>query len=185
MKITVINGTNRIGNKTMNISQEAISIVSDLGYNSSLVTLQNFTDLFRGDYLNLSNANAGQKKDIQNMIDSDVLFFVVPTYNRGIPAPLKNFLDILDEDNAFNNKVIGIIASNKSQSFGADQAAQVINGILSFGKLNSFIVPRINITDHSNIDKVRLEDFIKYVTSFVKRQEGDSAALGRYYLGTV
>jgi NAD(P)H-dependent FMN reductase len=184
MKITVINGTNRIGNKTMNISQEAISIVSDLGYDSSLVNLTNFTDLFRGEYLSLNNANAAQKKDIQDMIDADVLLFVVPTYHRGIPAPLKNFLDILDEDSAFDNKVIGIIASNKSQSFGADQAAQVINGILSFGKLNSFVVPRINITDHSNINTERLEGFMEYVISFAKKQSKGFGEMTDFYLGT-
>jgi NAD(P)H-dependent FMN reductase len=170
MKITIINGTNRVGNKTKNISKEASRIVSSFGYDFQIVTLDNFTQLFRGEYINLESANKAQKIDIQNMIDADVLLFVVPTYHRGIPSPLKNFLDTLDEDSAFDNKVIGIIASNKTQSFGADQAAQVINGILSFGKLNSFIIPRINITDHDDIDSERLKEFIGYVVNFVNNR---------------
>ena len=168
MKITIINGTNRIGNKSQNISHAAHIIARKLGYSSYVVTLENFTELFRGKYLTLDSASLQQCLDIEHMIQADVLLFVVPIYHHGIPSSLKNFLDLLDSDEAFNNKVIGFISSNKRRMDGVNQTIEVLNGILSYRKLHSFIVPRVTITDHDNIDKKRLEDYIHYCLHFVK-----------------
>ncbi|MBI2641591.1 NAD(P)H-dependent oxidoreductase [Candidatus Roizmanbacteria bacterium] len=169
MKISIINGTNRIGNKTIQISLVAQQLVEKSGYESVLITLDNFNQLFRGEYITLKKANRLQKKDIAHMIEADILIFVVPTYHGGIPSPLKNFLDILKSKEAFDNKVIGIIgSSDDNRDLGARQTAQIINAILSYYKLKSFVIPRINITNFDDIDRDRLVNYIQYCISFLR-----------------
>lgn len=172
MRITIINGTNKMGNKTINISQVVNAIAKKLGNETYLVTLDNFDQLFRGEHIRLENANENQKKDMRNMIETDVLLFVVPTYHSGIPSPLKNFLDSVKEKALFENKIIGIIAANDSnQNLGARQARQVINGILAYNKAISFVVPIIPIIDFEEIDSNRIEEFIHYCSQFIDRHD--------------
>src|SRR3989344_2074305 len=159
--ITIINGTNRIGNKTQRISLELFGQSQALGLHPSFITLDNFQELFRGTYITLEDATGDMRQDLLSMEDAGMLVFVVPTYHHGIPSPLKNFLDTIEGRELFDGKIIGLISSNAhSQTDGARQASEVINGILSHEKVQSFVLPRITSIDHSSIDKKRLKDFL-------------------------
>ena len=168
MKITIINGTNRTGNKSIKVTTNTAEIINELGYESSIVTMNNFKELFTGNYLNFIEANTNQKIDLENMQSADVLIFVSPTYHHGIPAALKNFLEIIKEKVIYENKVIGLISSNSSgRAYGAYQAMEVLHGIIAYNKLNSYIISTVPIIDHENIDNERICEFIKYCSSLL------------------
>jgi len=165
MKITIINGTNRIGNKSMEVSKASQGIINDLGHESKLITLDNFDALFRGEYINFENANESQKGDLENMLWADILIFVVPTYHHGIPSPLKNFLDIINDVSVFEGKKVGFIAVGKD-SKGVIQTQQVISGIFSYNENKSYTMPKVAIISPSDIDTKRLQDYFKYCVKF-------------------
>lgn len=167
MKITVINGTNRKGNESMKISRATKDVLTKKSIDNYLVTLKNFDTLFHGDYLNLGNANPAQKRDLENIISADILIFIVPTYHSGIPSPLKNFFDIVKMKELYEGKVIGFIGTD--EDLGARQAVQVINGIMSYDKVYSFVAPRITLLGFADIDMKRLEEHIDYLIAFVKK----------------
>lgn len=167
MKITVINGTNRIENKSLSIAESALAVAKKLGFETSLITLDNFDTLFRGRYIDVGSATQAQKRDIRNMMDADILLFVVPTYHSGIPSPLKNFLDALKCFDCFDGKVITLVAgSDHNQDLGARQTTQVLSGILSYNKARSFVTPRISIVDFNDIDNERLREHLAYAITF-------------------
>ena len=161
MKFTLINGTNRVGNNSINITKAVSGIVKDFGHDANIVTLDNFDQLFRGDYINFSNANEVQKIDLENMAWADILIFVVPTYHHGISGSLKNFFDIVNEVTAYDKKKIGFIAIGKSVE-AIRQTEQVLRGIFSFFKNKSFILPKDCIVSPYEIEKEKLEEYIKY-----------------------
>ncbi|OGC47494.1 hypothetical protein A2713_00180 [candidate division WWE3 bacterium RIFCSPHIGHO2_01_FULL_35_17] len=165
MKFTLINGTNRLGNRSIEITKAAAEIVKDFGHDANIVTLDNFDQLFRGDYINLSNANEVQKIDLENMAWADILIFVVPTYHHGIPSPLKNFLDIINDVSVFEGKKVGFIAVGKD-SKGVIQTQQVISGIFSYNENKSYTMPKVAIISPSDIDTKRLQDYFKYCVKF-------------------
>lgn len=170
MKLTIINGTNRIGNKTIKISQAVLAEAQKLGHETRLVDLNNFTELFRGKYLEkLEGANEGQRKDLENMARADVLIFVVPTYHHSLPGSLKNFLDLLKYLPALDQKIIGVVSSNERLGVdGARAAIQAINGILAFEELTSFVVPKILKINFEEIDRKLISEFIPYLQNFPK-----------------
>ena len=167
MKFTIINGTNRIGNKSLEVSKASQDIIKNLGHESRLITLDNFDALFRGEYINLKNANEAQKIDLENMIWADVLIFVVPTYHHGISSSLKNFLDIVGEVSVYEAKKIGLIASNGGID-GLRQTGQILSGILAFNNNNTYLLPKdciVSVKD-KEIDKDRLANYISYCVGF-------------------
>ena len=165
MKFTIINGTNRIDNKSIEVSKVSQGIIKDLGHASRLITLDNFDTLFRGEYINLENANGAQKVDLENMLWADILIFVVPTYHHGIPSALKNFLDIVNDASVFDGKKVGSIAVGKD-SKGVIQTQQVLSGIFSYNENKSYILPKVAIISPSDIDTKRLQDYFKYCVNF-------------------
>lgn len=171
MKITVINGTNRIGNKTINVANAIVVEAFSLGHEARLIDLNNFTDLFRGKYLeNLEVATPGQKTDLENMAWADVLIFVVPTYHHSLPGSLKNFLDLFKYPPAFNQKIIGVVSSHRQLGVdGARAAVQAINGVLAFEKLTSFVVPKILKINFDEIDRDQIGEFLLYLQSYLKK----------------
>lgn len=161
MKFTIINGTNRIGNKSLEVSKATEALVRVSGHEVKLITLDNFGDLFRGEYINLSNAKGEQKTDLENMLWADVIIFVVPTYHHGIPSSLKNFLDIVNDVDVFEGKMIGFIGVGHSND-GIRQTGQIVNGIFSYNRNKSYIFSKECLINSSNIDTERIANYIKY-----------------------
>ncbi|PIR42569.1 hypothetical protein CO058_00670 [candidate division WWE3 bacterium CG_4_9_14_0_2_um_filter_35_11] len=161
MKFTLINGTNRLDNRSIEITKAAAEIVKDFGHDGNIVTLDNFDQLFRGDYINLSNASEVQKIDLENMAWADILIFVVPTYHHGIPSSLKNFLDIINDVSVFEGKKVGFVSVSHGV-YGIMQTKQIINGIFSYNGNKSYILPKDCIVSPYEIEKEKLEEYIKY-----------------------
>jgi|GEM_PF-4852499 len=167
MKITIINGTNRLNSKTLKVAEMATEICENKNFETKLVTLDNFKTLFTGEYINLENANDLQKQDILNIKKSRIVIFVIPTYHHGIPASLKNFFDIINDREIYNKKVIGLIATN----LGVDtirQTRTVLDEILAYNKSISIIPPKDILIDLSDIDSNRIQDYIEYLAIFNK-----------------
>lgn len=168
MNVTIVNGTNRIGNRSIEISQSITQIYREMKCKPKLVTLNNFTSLFRENYIDVKVATPAQKRDIHSLMTAQIIIFVIPTYHSGVPSALKNFLDTLKCGECYDQKVIGIISSNDSnRDLGARQAAQTINGILAYLKLRSLVVPIIPIINFDNIDQERIKNFIHYCSQFM------------------
>lgn len=167
MKITIINGTNRNENKTINISKTMQKVALDKGLEASLVTLENFTELFRGDTVTMESATKEQKIDLQNIIDAKLLIFVVPTYHHGMPSSLKNFFDLVSIPGMFAHNVIGVISANKKGWDGARHTIDVINGYMAYYKNPSgYVIPDVPIIDYDNPDLERLEIFMNRLLEF-------------------
>ena len=170
MKITIINGTNRINNTSIQISKYIQNLVSERNIENYLVTLDNFDTLFRGEYITLNNANPAQKTDLENIISSRALIFVVPVYHKGIPSSLKNFIDIISIPELFDNTIISVVSNNRKSAEGAYQTIQILNSYMAFKKNNlSFIMPEINIIDPSNIDSDRLNNMISNIENLASK----------------
>lgn len=170
MKLTIINGTNRIGNKSINVSKAVVEETQKLRHETKLVDLNNFNDLFRGKYLeSLVEATPGQKEDLENMAWAEVLVFVVPTYHHSLPGSLKNFLDLFKYPPALDKKVVGVISSNRRLGVdGARAAIQAINGVFAYENLTSFIVPKILKINFEEIDHAQIIGFLSYLQNFLK-----------------
>lgn len=158
MEITIVNGTNRIGNHSMNITN-TLSELCDVRTN--IVDLSSFTELFMGEYINMDNASKAQRVDLMSIKNADIIIFVVPVYHHGIPASLKNFFDIVELPELYDNAIIGFISANKKSVDGARQASQILSGCLSYFKnKQSYIVPTIPIIDPKQPDPERISDFL-------------------------
>ena len=169
MKITVVNGTNRLGNKTLPISQKVVELSGRLGLEASLVDLNNFTELFRGEYLTLKNALGPKREDLEKILASQLIIFIVPTYHHGLPGSLKNFLDLVKAPEIYEGKVIGFMASsNKNHDLGARQAREVVEGLFAYQKSIAVIVPKIAILGFENIDEERILDHLNYCLIFFR-----------------
>lgn len=169
MNITVINGTNRKGNLSIQISREVKKSARKKKHGASLITLNNFTRLFDGEYITAENATTPQLKDIKSLLTGDIFVFVVPVYHNAMPAALKNFTEIIDEDGIWEHRVIGFISVNAhGHVFGAEHAQDAINGILSYKQAHSFVAPRITTINQYEIDKKRIADYIDHLVQYTK-----------------
>lgn len=171
MMIAIINGTNRKENKTIKISKTLINICNQRHLETALVTLENFTDLFRGDYIDMENANTEQKDDLNNIAKANILIFVVPTYHHGIPSPLKNFLDIVGIKGLYANSTIGVLSSNKKGWDGARHTREVINGIVAYNKEpNVYIIPEVPVIYSEDQDISRMEAFVDSLLEYAEKK---------------
>ena len=78
MNIAIINGTNRINNKTVLISKTVEILIKKLGHTTHLLTLDYFDSLFRGKYIDYASANKNQKKQLIKPI----LFFFIFIFTK-------------------------------------------------------------------------------------------------------
>lgn len=171
MSLTVINGTNRINNKSINISKRLEKLSSEKGISANIVDLNNFTELFRGKYITLENSTKKQKVDINSIIASKVLIFVVPVYHHGIPSSLKNFLDIVNIKELLEGKIIGGVSASNSSKDSIRQTFQIINGIASYNQNIITLIPSIPMMSVDNIDDARLNNFLEIINRYIKSND--------------
>lgn len=170
MKITIINGTNRINNTSIVISKYIQKLITEKNIDNYIVTLDNFDTLFRGEYITLDNANIAQKIDLENIISANALIYVIPIYHKGIPSSLKNFIDIVSISELLENKIIALISSNRKSVEGAHQTVQILHEYMAFKKnYFSFILPEINIIDPFNIDSNRISNLISNIENLASK----------------
>ena len=168
MTRTIINGTNRTGNKTINVSKKIVELAEQKGSNTNLITLENFKELFTEKYINLLSGTPEQIQDLQMINKSNIVIFVVPTYHHGIPASLKNFFDLVNDKTIWNNKIFGLVSSNNRLG-ATDQTRTILNGVLSFNNSFSFITPKQAILNLHNIDENKASAFIDHLREFTNK----------------
>lgn len=165
MKIVIINGSIQHDNTSQVVSKALKNKLK--ATETSLLTIDSFSKLFVGDYINIKNANDKQRELLTTMKNADIIFFVVPTYFKSIPGALKNFFDIIRDKQIYENKTVAVIANNyKNQDYGARHTQQVIQGLSIFHQVPIYIVPEILIVHHENIDDSELRKFIELVQNF-------------------
>lgn len=167
MKITLINGSIRVNNQSMKVSEKIMHLLLNQDVSATLVDLNNFKEMFTGDYLDLQNTKGQQNIDLQNMLSAQVLYFVVPTYHHSMPGVLKNFFDLIDSKEVYNNKVIGLISSSGGRE-ALKHTSDCLNGILSHNKCKSFILPKdLLIEDLDSLNEKRIINYINYTKMFL------------------
>ena len=94
MKIAVVNGSVRKGNRTQEIA-DALESILVKKHAVHHVSLSSFTKIYEEEYVSLKNCSEEQFAHLEAMKESDLIFFLVPIYHGGMPGVLKNFLDLL------------------------------------------------------------------------------------------
>jgi chromate reductase, NAD(P)H dehydrogenase (quinone) len=120
MQITVISGTNRPSNLSLQVAHLCKGI---LEAEQQQVQLLDLTDLPRDlAFAYLSSDSHPGFQDIQALVDQTSHFvFVVPEYNGSIPGILKLFIDACSYPDSFRGKsavLVGIAAGNGGNEKG-------------------------------------------------------------------
>lgn len=167
MKLTIINGTNRPGNNSQEVTDAVFNTAKNKKVEVEKVNINSFATLFQK-YLSEDDLNSEQKNIISKMTWADVVYFVTPTYHHSIPGSLKNFLDVIAISKAFENKIFGLIGSSSTVD-GVRALEIVLSAILAYNNNASFILPKQLVCHHANIDESKIADFIEYTQKFAAK----------------
>jgi NAD(P)H-dependent FMN reductase len=167
MTTAIINGSIRENNTTLGVSRALNELLKARQAESQIVTLEHFTEIFRGEYLTPDTVNPAQRAVLETLVAADTLVFVVPTYYKSMPGALKNFFDIVRWPEVYANKRLAVIASNhKNQDYGARHAEDTLKGLLIFSNISAVVIPEILIIHPQAINGNELERFARLVDSY-------------------
>jgi chromate reductase, NAD(P)H dehydrogenase (quinone) len=131
MMITIVSGTNRKNSVSLHIANQYQTILAELGYEASILSLEELPD----DFLNVAlYENAGKSLEFnllrEQMNYARKLVFVIPEYNGSFPGVLKAFIDGLDRGKALTNKkaaLVGISAGDQGAGIALSHIADILN----------------------------------------------------------
>ncbi len=176
--ITVINGTNRKGNKTQIFAKAVTEILK-----SKTVKEVKYLDLedLSGDMLHALMYQADQQSPqitkIQNeyILYASKIVFVMPEYNGGMPGILKLFIDAIsvrEYGKTFSGKKVGMIgtASGRAGNLrGIDHLIGVCNHVGMIAYPKSLPISSIGslVDEGGKINKETNEAMAKFVDGFL------------------
>ncbi|MGB0849830.1 MAG: NAD(P)H-dependent oxidoreductase [Bacteroidia bacterium] len=144
MKVGIISGSARKGNNTIRVAYALSKLIDSC----EIVDFQNY-DLpgFAEEPMNVGSESPFQKKLIQVMNESQLVFILSPEYNWFPSAEIINMVHVFGSDDykdMFDNKVIATIgvSSGRGGRMPAVQLSYVFNKIISFMELNSVVSPK-------------------------------------------
>ncbi|MDZ7606097.1 MAG: NAD(P)H-dependent oxidoreductase [Cyclobacteriaceae bacterium] len=130
--ITIVSGTNRKNSVSLHIANQYKGILSELGEESNIVSLEELPE----DYLNVAlYENIGKNHQFnllrEQMNNAKKLVFIIPEYNGSFPGVLKAFIDGLDRGKALTNKKAALVGISDGDQ-GAGIALSHITDILNY-----------------------------------------------------
>lgn len=176
--ITVINGTNRKGNKSQ-IFAKAITEILKTKYDEAVKYLD-LTDL-KGEILHSMMYQAGEqspqivKMQDEYFIKASKIIFVMPEYNGGFPGILKLFIDAIsvrEYGKTFSGKKVGMIgiASGRAGNLrGIDHLIGVCNhvGMIAYPKNLPISSIGSLLSDDGKINEGTNEAMAKFADDFL------------------
>lgn len=142
--ITVISGTNRIGNVSVKVANSVVELLTRMGEEVQLLDLQKLPRdfVFHNDVF--GNADPGMSAISDQFVkNADKFVFVVPEYNGSIPGITKAFIDAIWPEQFQNKKaaLIGLASGRAGNVRGLDHLTNILN------YLHVAVLPhKINIT---------------------------------------
>lgn len=178
--ITVINGTNRVGNISQLFSK--LYVEGFQGKTSETIHYITMETIPSGIYSNLMFTSDGRSSELteiqdQVIIPSEKIFFIIPEYNGGIPGILKLFIDACstyNRDRCFKGKKIGMlgVATGRAGNLrGMEHMTGVMNYLGAVVMPNRLPVSKVNtliesdkIVDQDTLDTIEahIEEFISF-----------------------
>ena len=130
--ITIVSGTNRKNSVSLHVAKQYQSILSELGAESNILTLEDLPL----DFLNVAlyeNAGGNQQFNLmrKQMNSAKKILFVIPEYNGSFPGVLKVFIDGLDRARALTDKKVALVGISAGDQ-GAGIALSHITDILNY-----------------------------------------------------
>jgi NAD(P)H-dependent FMN reductase len=130
MHVTVISGSNRPGNLSLEVANCCMGLLEEFGQPSDLIDLQSLPRDIAFDYLGEPAAFA----PFQGKLDASThVCIVAPEYNGSIPGILKLFLDACRYPDTFSGKsiaMVGLAAGGLGNEPGLRHLAEIMQ---SFG----------------------------------------------------
>lgn len=168
MNIVVINGSNRLGNKTMRVSRVAEKIARDMGFNTSFVNLITFTKLFNHEYiLAINSSEPYQNRKLYEILHADLILFVTPLSYTTPPLALMNFIELTKLMGLYDNKVIGSLIVSNSMDMNLP-LTNILTDLFEDDQPNTLVLSKISVINYEKIEFMKVEKYISYCTKFIE-----------------
>ncbi len=129
MQITVLSGTNRPGNLSLQVAHACREFLGILGKPVGLLDLKELPREIAFDYLEKSDTTGFDR--FQAVVDATTHFvFVVPEYNGSIPGILKLFIDACAYPASFRGKsalLVGLAAGKGGNETGLGHLEDILH----------------------------------------------------------
>lgn len=130
--ITIISGTNRLGNKSMQLAQWYQHTLQRLGESAKLFNLEELPDdfLLASRYAEYDRSPAFLAIQEEYFFPADKFIFIMPEYNGSIPGILKLVIDSCEVEQAFYHKkacLTGLSSGRAGNLRGMDHLTNILN----------------------------------------------------------
>lgn len=127
--ISIISGTNRLNNKSLEVAKAYLEICKELNAKAKILNLQTLPAdfIFSNNY---RNENADFNAIMEEYVaKADKFIFVVPEYNGSFPGLLKAFLDCIPTELWKGKKacLLGLSAGKAGNARGLDHLMAVLH----------------------------------------------------------
>lgn len=152
--ITIISGTNRLGNKSIYLATWYQKILADLQVEAKVFNLEDLPDdfLLASRYAEFDRSSAFLQIQETYFFPADRYIFIMPEYNGSIPGILKLVLDSCEIETAFYHKkacLTGLSSGRAGNLRGMDHLTNILNYLKIQVYHNKLPVSRI----HTELDE--------------------------------
>lgn len=139
--ITLISGTNRKNNVSLQVTKEYSNMLSDQGINNQILDLSDLPKDFLFTALYGESNKTFDEIVSKYIVGATSLVIVSPEYNGSYPGILKSFIDGWNPKilKSINVALVGVASGRQGNSRGMDQITNVLN-YLNF-KVIPFKIP--------------------------------------------
>lgn len=148
--ITIVSGTNRLGNKSIQLSHWYLQSLQNKGQEVKLFNLEDLPDdfLLASRYAAYDRSPAFMSIQEEYFFPADKFIFIMPEYNGSIPGILKLVLDSCDIERAFYHKkacLTGLSSGRAGNLRGMDHLTNILNYLKIQVYHNKLPVSRIHM----------------------------------------
>jgi chromate reductase len=132
--VTIISGTNRLGNNTLKVAQYYQKTLSEKGLETNIFSLMDLPDSLIS--TDLYGKRSEQFEVIQEQITNTTKFlFIIPEYNGSFPGVLKTFIDACNFPDSFYDKKAALVGVS-SGKYGNIRGIDHFGGVCSYLHIN-------------------------------------------------
>lgn len=130
--ITIVSGTNRIGNKSIHLARYYRQCLQDKGLEAKLFNLEDLPDdfLLASRYADYRKSDKFLQIQEEFFFPAERFFFILPEYNGSIPGILKLVIDSCDIEKAFYHKkacLTGLSSGRAGNLRGLDHLTNILH----------------------------------------------------------